>query len=485
MLATVTKPVNSLLVSSGAVAKSPAMFSAWLSAPSNAGIALSAMATTGAVFPRGFGPLRVGLEPAFYVDPRGPTEYLLHTRDGTVYERLERNSLSCPEDHPGHVHAPSELQLPSSMKILSDRTVLLEGFNVVSSVIPSKTTKPILQNVLLRTDGDSITLFATDLEMAARVQVDSVKISKQGAVLLPGREIGALLREISDPTVTLESTDQRCKIESSGGSFVLLGEDVDQYPEEARFESRMRLEIPRGSMLRMIQETVFAAAREETRYAINGVMADCGDGCIRLVATDGRRLSISYQNVETKSGSGDDDVAFKAVIPLRALSTLAKALSDGDKAPLLVEIGDKQISFTAGRVQLISQLLETRFPDYEGVVPKSADTTVEIDLSTLEGALRRASILAASEMRMVRFEVGDDQLRMTAESTSRGRADVTIDAVVKGAGGSINFNPDYILEALRVCELERVRLDMSDDSMPAKFTLGESFTYVVMPISGA
>jgi len=364
------------------------------------------------------------------------------------------------------------------MKILSDRTVLLEGVNVVSSVVPAKTTKPILQNVLLRTDGDAITLFATDLEMAARVQIDSVKVSKQGAVLLPGREIGALLREISDPTVTLESKDQRCCIESSGGSFVLLGEEVEQYPEEFQLESGKTMEITCGAMLRMIQETVFAAAREETRYAINGVMMDCGDGCLRLVATDGRRLAISYENIETKN-------EFRAVVPLRALTTLGKALPEGDKTPLKIEVSDKQIAFTNGRIQLVSQLLETRFPDYEGVVPKSADTTVEIETATLEGALRRASILAATEMRMVRFEVNDKQLRLTAESTARGRADVTIDAVIKGAGGSINFNPDYILEALRVSSLEQVRLDMSDDSMPAKFTLGESFTYVVMPISGA
>ena len=86
---------------------------------------------------------------------------------------------------------------------------------------------------------------------------------------------------------------------------------------------------------------------------------------------------------------------------------------------------------------------------------------------------------------MVRFEVGDNSLRMTADNSARGRADVSVEAAVKGAGGSINFNPDYILEALRQCDLNEVRLDMSDDSMPAKFTLGESFTYVVMPISGA
>ncbi|MBX3462599.1 MAG: DNA polymerase III subunit beta [Planctomycetes bacterium] len=364
------------------------------------------------------------------------------------------------------------------MKILCDRNALQEAVNVVSPVVPAKTTKPILNNVLLRAEGDGITLFATDLEMAARVQIDAVKVSKKGVVLLPARETAALLRELSDPTVTLESADQRCRIESGGGSFVLLGENPEEYPEESQGKAGKRIEIPAGQMQRMIQETIFAAAREETRYAINGVLLDCAGGCLRLVATDGRRLAISYENIDGKS-------EFRAVVPLRALNTLARALPENGKEPLQVECGDKQIVFTIGTTQLQSQLLETRFPDYEGVLPKSADTTVEMPRTVLEGALRRAAILAPADMRMVRFEVGDNQLRLTAESSTRGRADVTVDAVVKGAGGSINFNPDFILEALRVCKLDHVRLDMSDDSMPAKFTLGESFTYVVMPISGA
>jgi DNA polymerase-3 subunit beta len=364
------------------------------------------------------------------------------------------------------------------MKILCDRTALQEAVNVVSSVVPVKTTKPILQNFLVRADGDSITLFGTDLEMAARVELDAVKVSKKGTVLLPARETAALLRELADPTVTLESTDQRCRIESGGGSFVLLGEDPEQFPDETQVKSGKKMEIPCGRMLRMIQETMFAAAKEETRYAINGVLLDAAAGCVRMVATDGRRLAISYENTDTKA-------EFKVVVPLRALGTLARALTEGSKETLRVEVGDKQIVFTTGKTQLVSQLLETRFPDYEGVLPKAADTTVEMPRAVLESSLRRAAILCAAELRMVRFEVGEQSLRMTAESSTRGRADVVVDAVVKGAGGSINFNPDYILEALRVCQMETIRLDMSDDSMPAKFTLGESFTYVVMPISGA
>jgi DNA polymerase-3 subunit beta len=116
------------------------------------------------------------------------------------------------------------------MKILCDRTALQEAVNVVSSVVPVKTTKPILQNFLVRADGDGITLFATDLEMAATRGAGRRQGQQEGLRAAAGPETAALLRELSDPTVTLESTDQRCRIESGGGSFVLLGEDPQQFP---------------------------------------------------------------------------------------------------------------------------------------------------------------------------------------------------------------------------------------------------------------
>jgi DNA polymerase-3 subunit beta len=365
------------------------------------------------------------------------------------------------------------------MKILCDRTQLQEAFALVGSVVPPKTTRPILQNVQVRAGEGEITLFATDLELAARVTLDAVKVAKKGVALLPARETAALLRELSDPTVTLEATQNRTRIESGGGSFLLLGEDPEQFPQEAAIGADKRVKIPASRMLRMVQETSFSAAREETRYAINGVLMDLADGCLRLVATDGRRLAVAYQNLDTAKAT------FKVVVPLRVLGTLARAIPEGSKDELEIAVGDKQIQFTFGRVNLSSQLLESRFPDYEGVIPKAADTSVAINRPLLESCLRRTAILCSEDLRMVRFQVAESTLKMTAESSTRGRAEVDMDVKVKGAGGSINFNPDYILEALRVSDLEEVRLDMSDDSMPAKFSLGEAFTYVVMPISGS
>ena len=156
-----------------------------------------------------------------------------------------------------------------------------------------------------------------------------------------------------------------------------------------------------------------------------------------------------------------------------------------------ITFSENQAGFSFGqqsspvKTLLITQLLDSRFPDYEGVIPKVAETTVELSRSLLESNLRRAAVLTSGDLRVTRFNFGSSSLELSAESSGVGRADVVMDVDVKGPGGWIGFNPDYVLEALKVAEFDTVRLDMTDDETPAKFSLGESFTYVLMPISSA
>lgn len=365
------------------------------------------------------------------------------------------------------------------MKFLCDRHQLQEAFGVVAGIVPAKTPKPIVQNVLVRADKAGLTLFATDFEMSARVHLDAAKVSKPGSALLPARETGALLRELTDPTVSLESKEFRCKLESGGGSYVLLGDDPEKFPREIALEGEKSLMVPAGSFVDMVRRTMFAAAREETRYAINGALLECKDATLRLVATDGRRLALSYANLAS------DAPAVKEVVPQRALQALVRAIPEGGEELLEILFGERQVGFRIGNILLISQLLEANFPEYEGVIPKMADTTIDLSRDLLESNLRRVAILTSSDVRMVRFNFTSSSLELAAENAGVGRAEVTMEADVKGAGGSISFNPDYLLDALKVTDREVVRLDMTDDSTPAKFTLGEAFTYVLMPISGS
>lgn len=366
------------------------------------------------------------------------------------------------------------------MKILCDRSQLQEAFSFVAGVAPQKTPKPIVQNVLLDASKDGLVLYATDFELSARVEVDSVKIEKPGKVLLPARETSALLKELSDPTLTLKSKEFRCTIESGGGSFVLVGDDPEQFPSSSKVKGGHTLSIPSGVFLDLVRKTVFAAAREESRYMINGVLFDCHDDCLRLVATDGRRLALNYHNFTTSKIP-----TIKCVVPIRALQMVSRAIGESSGNLLKISFSDNQVCFSQDGTSLTTQLLECNFPDYEVVIPKAADSTCELNRSLLESNVRKVAILSSGDLRVIHMNFSSQSLEMTAESTGIGRADQVMDVDVKGAGGTLSFNPDYLLEALKVCDLDVVRLDMSDDSTPAKLTLGESFTYILMPISGS
>ena len=364
------------------------------------------------------------------------------------------------------------------MKILCDRQELQDAFAVVGGIPPLKSPKAVLQNVLLRADESGITFLATDNEMTARSHVGSVKVTKPGAVLLPSRETAALLRELSEPTVSIEASEGRCRIQCGSGSFELLGDDPSQFPSEPNINADVELHVPINEFLAMFRRTSFAVAREETRYAINGLLLDFHDGCLRVVGTDGRRLALAYTNISTQAPRA------RAVVPLRALQTLSKAIPASDETDLRISLGKNQIRFEVGSNMLVSQLLDNRFPEYEQVIPKAAESTIEIERTELERNLRRVAVLASDDVRMVRLKFDDKGLEMTSESSNVGKARLTMAVKMNGKGGSIAFNPDYLIDALKASELEVVRMDMTDGTVPAKFTHGKSYCYVLMPISG-
>ncbi|MBK8980474.1 MAG: DNA polymerase III subunit beta [Planctomycetes bacterium] len=366
------------------------------------------------------------------------------------------------------------------MKILCDRQQLQDAFSVVGGIPPVKTPNPIVQNVLLRAEGDQVVFFATDYELSARSVMASVQVLEPGAVLLPARETGQLLRELSEPTVSLAgSDDHRTTIECGSGSYQLVGDDPAEFPAEPQFDGTVELQVTSGAFLEMFRRTSFAVAREETRYAINGLLLDYDSGNLRLVGTDGRRLALCHQEIE-----GPDEPA-RAVVPLRALQALGRAIDGEQDAVLRVQLGDNRIAFQLGTTTVISQLLDNRFPAYEQVIPKVAETSIEVDRLQLERGVRRVAVLSSGDVRMVRFEFRDAALLLSAESSGVGRAKHTIDATIEGPSSAISFNPDYLLDALKVSDREIIRIDMTDDSTPARFALGETYTYVLMPISGS
>jgi len=242
-----------------------------------------------------------------------------------------------------------------------------------------------------------------------------------------------------------------------------------------------------GSMTRLIARTVFATARENSRYAINGVLFKRDGKKIEFVATDGRRLALAKDSI---SEAGDEGPV-SCIIPTKALSMLGKLAEDPDE-PINIAITDNQIVFAFGplddrsRAVLSTNLVEGTFPPYEDVVPKDHDIKVVFDRDVLASAVRRAALLTNDESRGVRlsFTEGEKQVELSSRAPEMGEACVTVDlADFDGGDIEIGFNPVFITDALKVIDQPEILMELKGPNKPGLFRSGTDFLYVVMPVT--
>jgi DNA polymerase-3 subunit beta len=383
------------------------------------------------------------------------------------------------------------------MRILCDRARLLDGVGIVSAAVPAKAIKRVLQNIHLRVAKDELRLFATDLEIAISTRIDQVKVEGSGDCLLPARELAAILRELSEPTVTLEADENRCRIETRSGTFTLMGDDPAEYPATFQGAEGEPVRIGAAALADLVRKTSFAAAREATRYAMNGVLCQVREEKLRMVGTDGRRLALAHRRLEGSSGP-KAGVEHTAIVPVKVLASVVRALppADSDAPPeaeasagtsdaVAIRFGPSHISFSFGLSEVHARLIDGEFPQFDGVVPRTSETTAEFNRALFESSTRKAAILAGQDSRAVRFTLDASTLRLSSEVANVGTAEITMEADVKGPGGTDLYNPDYLLEFLKVTPIETLLFHFTDESSPCKFTVGEDYQYVIMPITGA
>ena len=365
------------------------------------------------------------------------------------------------------------------MKVLCSRERLREAFSVVTSALPMKSTKPVLQSVRIEARKGRVELSATDLEVGVRFGVDEAQVETEGVVVLPSAA-GDFIRDLADETVTLLSEGANCHIRGLSDACQLVGADPEEFPRIPEFEEKDAVEIPAAEFAEMARRTSFAAAREMGRYAMNGILLELGAETARMVATDGRRLALAEKGI----GRGPKSPV-AAIVPAKGVQQVLRSLDPGaDAVGLSVSPG--QIAFRTSRAQVFVRLLEGEFPKYSAVLPKECPSSVEFDRAKMYQKLQLVANLTADDSRSVRWTFLGESIQLTAASAGRGEARAELEAKVKlkgPPGAQISFNPDYILDGLKASVAEVVHLEFGDRDRPGKFLLGENYVYVVMPIT--
>lgn len=374
------------------------------------------------------------------------------------------------------------------MKIVCNREGLLTAFQLTASIVNQRSPKPILQNIKLEIPegGPELAAFllATDLEVAIRYRVSGVTIEDPGPAIFPTGKMLSILRELPDETITISSAEGGINIAGGSSKFNLPAPDPLQFPEITEFGDDPGSTIRGGVLSNMIRRTIFAIAPENSRYAMHSLLLDFSSeepGKALLVTTDGKRLALMPGAVTLE---GDPPSGY-SLIPPKAMQLLQKVLIDPDEE-VAVRVRDNEILFRTGKVTIQSRLVEGRFPKYQDVVPSEEKIQIRIPLSVdkFYAAVRQAKIVTSDESKGVEFTFDDNLLTLQSRATDVGESEIHMPVGYDGPTVRVTFDPQYLIDALRVLEpTEEVTLNMIDERKASVFRTGDGYAYVVMPLT--
>lgn len=370
------------------------------------------------------------------------------------------------------------------MEFEISQSVFQEALSRVQGVIDRRSTVVLLSNVLVEALESSIRLTASDNEISLTAEYPAT-IRSGGSLCLPARQLYEIIKNLPDKPVTLkEINNSWLEITCGTSYFRVAGLSSDGFPGLPKLRTTSEIKLPAAGLGELIRAVYFSISTDDTRYGLNGALLssddeDQGTG-LRLVSTDGHRLSISRYNDRLEGSLGG-----AYLLPRKGLQELRKlcdtAPSDRDVEVKLAEDG---AIFNLGQTSFFMRLLEGEFPDYRQVVPERSQRELTLDKGELTRALRRVSILSSEKTHSVRFVVEANRLELLSSSPDLGEAREEVSAVVNGGALSIGFNARYFLDALEVLSEAEVMLLMGDSLQPAliRGARSDQHMYVVMPM---
>ncbi|HBY94356.1 MAG TPA: DNA polymerase III subunit beta [Chloroflexi bacterium] len=365
---------------------------------------------------------------------------------------------------------------------------LARGLGVVSRAVATRSTLPVLSNIYVGTDAGRLKLAATNLEIGITCWVGA-KVEEEGATTVPARIFGDLVSQSPPERIELELNvrGQELRYHCAQIESTIKGIDASEFPIIPTAEERGGdITIPPDLLKEMIGQVAFAAATDESRPILTGVLMDFHEDQLTLAAADGFRLSVRTAHLEAPVAQ-----KMRVIVPARALNELARIIGD-QEAPVEITVtpNRNQVLFHLENVDVASQLIEGNFPDYKQIIPKNTQTRAVVDTATFLKAVRRAYIFARDVANIVRIAIGAEkelqpsQLTVSAEAAEVGDDVEVLPAQVEGPAMEIAFNAKYLIDILSVIGTAKTAVETNSSSSPGVIrpVAGDGFTHVVMPM---
>jgi DNA polymerase-3 subunit beta len=363
---------------------------------------------------------------------------------------------------------------------------LAKGLSVVGRAVATRSTLPVLANVMLTTDNGRLKLSATDLEIGINCWIGA-KVEEDGATTVPARSFIDLVNSLPSERIDMELIvrTQTLNLKCARYEANVKGIDAQEFPLIPSLEEgEGQITLEAAAFRRMIEQVVLAAAADESRPILTGVLANFQGNQLTLAAADGFRLSVRTEELPAEMEPTS------VIIPARALAELARVSTDEEGITLVITPTRKQVLFHAPNVDLVSQLIEGNFPDYQQIIPKSCATRTVLNTNSFLRACRTANIFARDAANIARLQIVPDSglapgyLTIAATSAELGDNVGEIDASVEGNEIEIAFNVQYLIDVLSVMDSAQVVLETATSSSPGLIKpVGDvDFVHVIMPM---
>lgn len=348
-----------------------------------------------------------------------------------------------------------------------DKKEFIKGLGLMQSVAGRKTTLPILSHILLEWEKHSLYLTGTDLETGIREELIA-KIHQKGKASVSAKKLFEIVRELPEETIHIQKKDNQWITLQCGKSiFNLAGLDPEEFPSLPAYEEENFSTVSSRLVREMIEKTVFAASNEESRYHLNGVLVvqskQAGKDALRMVATDGHRLSLIDRENQKVRGVEEKGI----IIPKKGILEIKKIIGDRDgEEEMGIYFNSTHGFFKMGKSLSVIRLIDGEFPEYEQVIPKGNDKKLVMAKERMVSSLKRVSTMASERMEGVKFSLKTNSVELSSTHQDFGDAKEEVEVVYEGPPLQVGFNARYLIEAFNVIDTQEVLMELKDEGSP-------------------
>lgn len=365
------------------------------------------------------------------------------------------------------------------MQIKINREVLLKPLNNVTGIVERRHTLPILSNLLLNLSAQEMHLTATDLEMQISLKMQT-DIQGELSTTISAKKLLDICRSLPENTaIEMISQDNRMTLKAGKSRFNLQTLPAADYPLMTKASGdNHHFSISQSELKRLLKQVEFAMAQQDIRYYLNGLLLEVNGNTLHVVGTDGHRLSYTSTTLDMNFEKTE------VIIPRKTVLELTKLLDDQSDSPVVVNLLNGQVSFEFGDIQLISKVIDGKFPDYNRVIPNGHQNTFLVHRQQMLSSLQRASILSNEKYRSIRMVISQGLLKLISNNTEQEEAEEELDIDYTNTPLDIGFNVTYLIDVLNHLNDEHIQFAFADANSSCLITANsdDQYKYVVMPM---